>query len=564
MESSLDGASQIKQDGHMTDECSQQCSSTSCIMDCLKALEFKQDRSREDLNRSMAIITAEVRALSHAMQSISNMLSLDEEDPSMLTRWATHDQQTLEPVEKKMSYTDEDANTGEEAFNSTQLQNMIERDSDSKEFYDVLHDLGNVRDPSCLTKAAKMIVASRIFESFIGLIICANLMCVGIAIQQDLDNQDSTAVNILDHVFLVIYVLELVLRFLADGRKCFNSPWVVFDMVLVCLGVSISWIIIPISEAVPGNNATGLAAAKKVLILRFLRMLRLARALRFFTGFQTLWRLVNGVLNSASQIMSTCFLLLVTIYVFSCLGAEIITGESISANWITSQDERLRSAGSIVQDKFRSIPTIMLTLISFVNVDSVSSIYTPLIEARPVLLLYFLPLMLILSITLMNLVTALLVESAIESGKTDKEMKLAFLKKTVNKMAPSIREAFRSLDQNNNGILTRDEIQNKQEDLPPALLELLGPNSMMELFEMLDEDGSGEVHENEFTEGLLKTAVSDVPMETQQMIKLMRINRRKIDKCQDLLNEAFTLLSSKDLLRKTIIFHAQPDGNVSI
>lgn len=296
-------------------------------------------------------------------------------------------------------------------------------------------------------------------------------------------------------------------------------------------------------------------------------MLRLVRALRFFAGFHTLWRLVNGVLSSASQILSTCFLLLVTIYVFSCLGAQVITRDSMDDNWITSADPDLQLAGEVVQQNFRSIPSIMLTLIQFVNVDSVASIYTPLIEARPALMLYFLPLMLIMSITLMNLVTALLVEAAIESGKKDKEMKLIRLKKTVKTLAPSIREAFRALDENGNGIVTREEIISKQDELlPEALINLLGPNSVMELFEMLDEDGSGEVHEDEFIEGLLKSATSEVPIESQQMLKLMRINCRKIDKCQESMDDTITLLSQSQANQpgRTIVVYANQDHKTRV
>ena len=43
--------------------------------------------------------------------------------------------------------------------------------------------------------------------------------------------------------------------------------------------------------------------------------------------------------------------------------------------------------------------------------DGIAAIYYPLIMAKPILLVYFLPLLLFLSIALMNLVTAVLVET---------------------------------------------------------------------------------------------------------------------------------------------------------
>lgn len=549
-------AAQVEYDGCQASEASQECFSVPGIMTCLKTLELKQDSSYKSLNRSMEAIAAEVRVLSHLIETLTVGPAgpATYEDSQLAPPWSNPKEGTLTPVESKPI---REKQLSRQGSSETALQNMIDEDvSNEKDFYEVYQDLGGGGTKSCLTKVAQLIIQSSLFEAFIGLVIGANLVCVGAAIQMDLNHQKSLALDILDHIFLGIYLLELTLRFVADGRQCLANPWTRFDIVLVVLGVAITWVLMPLANLTTDNAATNFEPAKKILILRFLRMIRLARALRFFQGFSTLWRLINGILNSTSQIISTFILLTLTIYVFSCLGAELITGTSKNDNWLTSQDEKLRAAGTVVEEKFKSIPAIMMTLIQFVTVDSVSSIYTPLIEAQPALLMYFVPLMLILSITLMNLVTALLVEAAIESGQADKELKHATLKKRVKQMAPAIKTAFQALDDNGNGILTRDEIKVKQTELPDALLELLGPNSIMELFEMLDEDGSGEVPESEFVEGLLRSATSDVPMENQQMLKLMRINRRKIETCQQGLTQTLALLTSRSQVKKNAIMHS--------
>ena len=51
-----------------------------------------------------------------------------------------------------------------------------------------------------------------------------------------------------------------------------------------------------------------------------------------------------------------------------------------------------------------SLPIIMLTLVQFVNLDSIAAIYTPCIRANPWLALYFLAFILIVSVAVMNLV----------------------------------------------------------------------------------------------------------------------------------------------------------------
>merc|ERR1719469_1764533 len=113
--------------------------------------------------------------------------------------------------------------------------------------------------------------------------------------------------------------------------------------------------------------------------------------------------------------MYTLLLLLLLLYVFACIAIEIIT---LGAH---SEDEEYQQ---IVHTFFRSIPISMLTLVQFVCVDSIGNIYKPLIEKNPLLMTpYFVVLILVISIVLMNLVTAIIVNGALEQAADDKDMK---------------------------------------------------------------------------------------------------------------------------------------------
>ena len=84
----------------------------------------------------------------------------------------------------------------------------------------------------------------------------------------------------------------------------------------------------------------------------------------------------------------------------------------------------------------------MLTLIQFVNTDSIADIYKPLIRKSPVLVVrgrfvgrteeplsqtearqvFFVIFLLVVSVSIMNLVTAVIVEGAIAQAAEDKEV----------------------------------------------------------------------------------------------------------------------------------------------
>merc|ERR1711998_719611 len=99
--------------------------------------------------------------------------------------------------------------------------------------------------------------------------------------------------------------------------------------------------------------------------------------------------------------------------IFAVLGHETIT-----ASEVKDDNEEFRRLAS---SRFCDLPTIMLTLISFVNADSIASIYEPLILADWTLTFYFVPFICVVTIALMNVVTATIVEEAIEQSKVNDE-----------------------------------------------------------------------------------------------------------------------------------------------
>lgn len=367
---------------------------------------------------------------------------------------------------------------------------------------------------------AERIVRAHWFECVTGLIILVNLVMVGVELEMGLSTpgfyEKAVWPHIAERIFLAIYFVEVVLRWVAGGWSNFKDPWFWMDLFLVALGI-FALVLAPLFG---GSNDLGI---ERLLVFRGLRLLRLVRALRMVNHFKIMWRLVYGLLTAAETILATSALILV--FMFSCVAVEVI-----------SKDQRLaglEDTGFIISEYFGNLGKTVMTLMQFVTMDSLATIYFPLIVEEPLLLCFFLPILIFVSIGLMNLVTAALVENAMEHAAQQAEDEKVVLKKKVRGAMPSLLKIFHTIDKDNSGMITRDELQNVPMDiLPPKVLAAVCVDNWEELFEYLDIDGTGSLSQVEFVEGLLNLCLLDMPIATIQTLKLLQLIRASVSQIQ--------------------------------
>jgi hypothetical protein len=256
-------------------------------------------------------------------------------------------------------------------------------------------------------------------------------------------------------------------------------------------------------------------------VLRLFRLFRLARAVRLLVQFRTLWMLIQGLINSCATIMHTFSLMLMLLFIFGCIGMEIIT--------IPYQHDP-GLMGQMVKENFANIPRTMLTLVRCVNFDGCAAMYEPMVDTHNHLVLFFLPFLGLISITLMNLVTAVIVEGALEQARDDKLSLERERQLQMTACIPTIKEIFTKLDTNGDGILTIEEVMAASDEIRTELAKSVGmklsEDSFVTLHQVMDEDGSGEITVDEFCAGLPKLCCSEAPLELFAMMKtLQHMNR---------------------------------------
>jgi len=268
------------------------------------------------------------------------------------------------------------------------------------------------------------------------------------------------------------------------------------------------------------------------MLVRMLRLARLARAVRLMVQFKTLWQLVQGLWHSKGTLLWTFLLISILMYVGAVMGMELIR---------LDPDLELDHPFNIAAgNHFRDFFDAVLTLLQVFSLDSIGIIYKPLIKHQFYLLLYFMSFLLLLSIALMNLVTAVMVNSSLDQATQDKEALKAWESARRAKQIDHLKDMFLTLDEDGSGELTLDEINNAPEETQQQLKEIVATDDLKELFDMLDYDGGGTIGVEEFCDGILKA--------TTRSTGILELGRL-VKQCSDTLQnsrEAITILCKSD------------------
>jgi len=365
------------------------------------------------------------------------------------------------------------------------------------------------------------IMSTGFFDFVMGVAILANLACITSEQAHRLHGRDVSGYDLAENIFLSVYVVELLARFYVWGRSCLESNYVVLDSLIVLTGVVTNWVIKPIFGDVDGLGP--------LFILRIARLVRLIRALRLLIIFRELWMLVAGLLNALRTMLYTLFLLLIILYAFGSVGLELLANHALVKGDAADLDFK-----AIVDANFSDLPTAMLTLLQFVMFDNIVYIYKPLVTRDWSLLIFFVMVILVLGIVLMNLVTAVIVNSALEQAIQDKDLTKSIEQAKKKKLVKEMRRVFMRLDEDGSGEISRNEIQNISIADKEILQKLMGMNNPLEIFDALDVDGDEEIGIAEFVDGIWQVIISDTPIHVKRMEKQMAYLRQEIRETQDL------------------------------
>eukprot|EP00747_Dinoflagellata_sp_TGD_P103287 gnl/TRDRNA2_/TRDRNA2_168913_c0_seq6.p1 gnl/TRDRNA2_/TRDRNA2_168913_c0~~gnl/TRDRNA2_/TRDRNA2_168913_c0_seq6.p1 ORF type:complete len:480 (-),score=67.96 gnl/TRDRNA2_/TRDRNA2_168913_c0_seq6:60-1499(-) len=338
-------------------------------------------------------------------------------------------------------------------------------------------------------------------------------------------------------VSCMAFALEVGLRIYAKGAAFFYTEGYlgnIFDFIVVALQVAEE--LVSTLCTVVGSSAT---------LLRTLRLLRLIRILRFgriLNLVGPLRMLVISITNSFRLISWILVLLILMTYLAGIFLTEITSQyrcQNANDGREHSNEELVSLYGSLV----RSMITLYETVTDGIHwgeaMDplerNISYWITPVFIAYITFAIF----------AVMNVVTGVFVESSIRQAEEDRD----------EMMLDQLKVLFLSHDEDESGAINLEEFQKflKRPELQTMLKEMqLDPRDGDLLFELLDEDRSGEITNEELVSGCMRLRGQARNLELAAFMHETDLSFKRWSSHADLVSKLLSALVRQTDLKTTI------------
>lgn len=208
-----------------------------------------------------------------------------------------------------------------------------------------------------------------IVQRFIVFVLLLNAVTLGLDTSPEVMAEYGDLINRINQIIPIIFVIEVGSRLIARGKRFFSESWNVFDIIII----SISFL--------PSGNA--FSALRALRVLRVLHVISLVPRMR---------HVVAAMIKSLPQIGSIVALLLIISYISSVIVTHLY--------------------GQPYPELFGSIGLSMLTLFQLMTLEGwAAEVVRPVMETHPYSVFLFIPYMLMTAFAILNLFTAVLVDS---------------------------------------------------------------------------------------------------------------------------------------------------------
>jgi len=247
--------------------------------------------------------------------------------------------------------------------------------------------------------------SNKVFELFVVSVILFSAVVVG-AKTYDLPSPVLTTVAWLDSLITVIFLVELIIRFIGDENKrhFFRDPWNIFDTIIV------------VASLIPVEDSEMAFIGRLLRIFRVLRMVSIIPELRV---------LLNSLLKALPQLGYVMLLMFIIFYIYAAIGSTLFA--------------------SINPELWGDISISLLTLFRVMTFEDWTDVMYETMTVYGLSWIYYLTFIFLTAFAFLNMVIGIVVsviekENAIEDASHNTEPSMSDLKNEIDSLKTMIQE----------------------------------------------------------------------------------------------------------------------------
>lgn len=330
-------------------------------------------------------------------------------------------------------------------------------------------------------------------------VILINSAFIGVELQYSAHHvyeEPPTVLKALRLMFMLLFLVELLLRVAAERGEFFVSQdrgWNIFDFLLVISSVSEELCELSLADESMLQNLFLLRVG------RVLRVMRIARVLRVMRTFTELRILINSIYCAVKQLLWTVILVVIIIYIVAVLLTQGAVDYQQSNPSPVKENELLLAHYGRLEN---SVYTLFL---AFTGGADWADLLAPWFGVSAFYVTVFIAYIILMHFAVIHIVTAVFVESAVQTAQLDQEWNVRQETKQRKAFLQELRRIFQKED--GDETITLEEIEDHLSDEAVRLrLRCLGLDipEACSLFRLLDLDNQGLLDCGEFALGCLR------------------------------------------------------------
>lgn len=360
-----------------------------------------------------------------------------------------------------------------------------------------------------------LVVGSTHFERFIGFVIFMNVAFMGFSIQLEIetvregdDYEISMPMEIIELLFAAIYAIELAMRISVYRMDFFfnrsDKYWNVFDLILV-----LQSILDQLNRVTNILNSTG-GNMSFLRAMRFMKMVKTLQMVRLMRSMREIRMIIISIMGSVRSMLWSLVLLAAVLYMFSLIfvqGASATLSQDVDISKYESYDAT-EDLHNDITEYWGSLGKAMTTLFMASNggFDWTESL-RPLWVAGFPLPQIFLMYISFFNFVILNIITAVFVETTIAIGNKDFQNSIQNELEKKEEYEDSLRLLFDEMDSSGDGEVSLQEFL--QEVQNPKLLAFFASLEIeiadaTHFFAMLSDQGRKKVTLSNFVTGCIR------------------------------------------------------------